>query len=94
MLDTDPALRWQVQRDVAREPVAVWQATRARVPTEGMAARLLALQDAALVLAWLLLPRAPLISIAEWMAAVVWVRVPVWKKRLLAIVQSLVPVPR
>jgi len=46
MLDTDPALRWQVERDLADEPEAVWQATRARVATEGMGAALLAHQDA------------------------------------------------
>lgn len=44
--DTDPALLWQVQRDLAHEPAEVWQATRARVATEGFGARLLALQDA------------------------------------------------
>lgn len=46
MLDSDPALRWQVERDIALVPTATWQATRARVATEGMGARLLALQDA------------------------------------------------
>lgn len=45
LLDSDPALRWQVQRDLAHEPENVWQATRARVATEGFGARLLALQD-------------------------------------------------
>jgi hypothetical protein len=45
LLDSDPALRWQVERDLAGEPDAVWQATRARVATEGFGARLLALQD-------------------------------------------------
>ena len=45
MLDTDPALRWQVERDLAGEPESVWQATRARVATEGMGAQLLAHQD-------------------------------------------------
>lgn len=46
MRDSDPALRWQVERDLAGEPEEVWRATRARVPTEGFGARLLALQDA------------------------------------------------
>ena len=46
MLDTDPALRWQVERDLAGAPEEVWQATRARVATEGFGAKLLALQDA------------------------------------------------
>jgi hypothetical protein len=45
LLDTDPALRWQVERDLAGAPEEVWRATRARVATEGMGARLLALQD-------------------------------------------------
>ena len=35
MLDSDPALRWQVERDLARAPDEVWQTTRARVATEG-----------------------------------------------------------
>lgn len=46
LLDSDPALRWQVERDVLHEPEAVWQATRARVATEGWGAELLARQDA------------------------------------------------
>ena len=45
LLDSDPALRWQVERDVAREPAEVWEATRARVATEGFGERLVALQD-------------------------------------------------
>jgi hypothetical protein len=45
LLDSDPALRWQVERDVTREPPEVWEATRARIATEGFGARLLALQD-------------------------------------------------
>jgi hypothetical protein len=46
LLDSDPALRWQVERDLAGKPRPVWEATRARVATEGFGARLLALQDA------------------------------------------------
>ena len=46
LLDSDPALRWQVERDVAGEPPEVWEATRARTATEGFGARLLALQGA------------------------------------------------
>lgn len=46
MLDADPALRWQVERDLARAPEEVWNATRTRIATEGFGARLLALQDA------------------------------------------------
>jgi hypothetical protein len=45
LLDSDPALRWQVERDLMEAPTDAWQATRARVATEGVGARLLALQD-------------------------------------------------
>ena len=45
LLDSDPALRWQVERDLVREPPEVWEATRLRIATEGFGARLLALQD-------------------------------------------------
>lgn len=45
LLDSDPAIRWQVQRDLAGSPEDVWQATRARVATEGFGAALLAKQD-------------------------------------------------
>jgi hypothetical protein len=45
LLDSDPALRWQVERDLVSAPEEVWAATRARVATEGFGARLLALQD-------------------------------------------------
>ncbi|WP_370944514.1 squalene cyclase [Amycolatopsis sp. cg5] len=41
--DSDPALRWQVERDLLHEPA--WQATRASIATEGFGARLLARQD-------------------------------------------------
>lgn len=43
--DSDPALRWQVESALLREPPEVWEATRARVATEGFGARLLAEQD-------------------------------------------------
>ena len=46
LLDSDPALRWQVERDVAHAPAETWEATRARVATEGFGAALLARQDA------------------------------------------------
>lgn len=46
LLDSDPALRWQVERDLADAPPEVWESTRARIATEGFGARLLALQDA------------------------------------------------
>ena len=45
LVDSDPALRWQVQRDLLGRPEAAWSATRARVASEGFGARLLALQD-------------------------------------------------
>ncbi|WP_104173332.1 squalene cyclase [Arthrobacter sp. Y81] len=45
LLDADPALRWQVERDLAGAPPDVWVATRARIATEGFGAQLLALQD-------------------------------------------------
>ena len=45
LLDSDPALRWQVERDLAGAAPGVWEATRARVATEGFGARLLELQD-------------------------------------------------
>lgn len=44
LTQSDPALRWQVERDLAGAPPEVWQATRARIATEGFGARLLALQ--------------------------------------------------
>ncbi|WP_319452909.1 MULTISPECIES: squalene cyclase [unclassified Mycobacterium] len=45
LLDSDPALRWQVERDLCGAPPEVWQATRARIATEGYGARLLAEQE-------------------------------------------------
>ncbi len=44
LLDSDPAIRWQVMRDLTHEPPAVVAAERSRVATEGWGARLLALQ--------------------------------------------------
>ncbi|MDZ7884173.1 MAG: squalene cyclase [Mycobacterium sp.] len=44
LLDSDPALRWQVERDLMYTQSEVWEATRARTATEGFAARLLAQQ--------------------------------------------------
>ena len=44
LLDTDPAIRWQVLRDLADAPADTVAAERARVATEGWGARLLALQ--------------------------------------------------
>jgi len=47
LLDTDPALRWQVERDLLDAPEETWQATRARIPQEGFGAELLSRQDPA-----------------------------------------------
>ena len=46
LLDSDPALRWQVERDILNAAPDVWRATRSTVATTGFGARLLALQDA------------------------------------------------
>ncbi|WP_102192151.1 squalene cyclase [Microbacterium aurantiacum] len=46
LLDSDPALRWQIERDLLEAPAEVWQTTRARVATEGFGAELLRHQDA------------------------------------------------
>ena len=45
MLDSDPALKWQVERDLLNAPEAQWMATKALVTTEGIGARMLSLQD-------------------------------------------------
>jgi hypothetical protein len=45
LLDTDPALRWQVERDLADLPAEIWNVTRSRMATEGFGARLLGHQD-------------------------------------------------
>lgn len=44
LLDSDPAIRWQVLRDLVHAPDDVVAAERGRVATEGWGARLLALQ--------------------------------------------------
>jgi hypothetical protein len=44
LLDSDPAIRWQVLRDLVHAPSEVVASERARVATEGWGARLLALQ--------------------------------------------------
>ena len=44
LLDSDPAIRWQVLRDLVHAPAEVVSAERARVATEGWGDRLLALQ--------------------------------------------------
>jgi hypothetical protein len=47
LLDSDPAIRWQVMRDLTDEPPDGIAAERSRVATEGWAAQLLARQSAA-----------------------------------------------
>jgi len=44
LLDSDPAIRWQVLRDLVHAPAEVVAAERARVATEGWGAKLMALQ--------------------------------------------------
>lgn len=44
LLDSDPAIRWQVMRDLTHEPEEVVAAERSRIASEGWGARLLALQ--------------------------------------------------
>ena len=44
LLDSDPAIRWQVMRDLTAAPADAVAAERARVAVEGWGARLLALQ--------------------------------------------------
>jgi hypothetical protein len=44
LLDADPAIRWQVMRDLAGEPADIVAAEQARIATEGWGAELLALQ--------------------------------------------------
>jgi hypothetical protein len=46
LLDSDPAIRWQVMRDLTHEPAEVVAAERSRVATEGWGAHLLTLQAA------------------------------------------------
>ena len=47
LLDSDPAIRWQVMRDLTDESQGAITAERSRVATEGWGARLLARQSAA-----------------------------------------------
>ena len=44
LLDSDPAIRWQVLRDIAHEAADIVRAERAKVATEGWGAELLGLQ--------------------------------------------------
>jgi hypothetical protein len=45
LLAGDPAIRWQVMRDLTRAPVEQVAAERSRIETEGWGARLLAVRD-------------------------------------------------
>ncbi|MDQ1699943.1 MAG: hypothetical protein QOG34_1806 [Frankiaceae bacterium] len=45
LLDSDPAIRWQVMHDLTGAPADAVAAERARVATEGWGARLLAVRD-------------------------------------------------
>lgn len=45
LLDSDPSLQFQVQRDLLDAPTSVWKRTRARTTTHGYGAALLAEQD-------------------------------------------------
>ncbi len=47
LLDSDPAIRWQVKRDLTGEAPEAMAAERSRVATEGWGAQLLALQSPA-----------------------------------------------
>src|SRR5580704_1958723 len=47
LLDSDPAIRWQVMRDLAGESPDAIAAERSRVATEGWGAHLLAVQSPA-----------------------------------------------
>ena len=46
LLDSDPSIRWQVMRDLTGAPAEEIAAERARVASQGLGARLLALQGA------------------------------------------------
>ncbi len=45
LLDSDPSLRWRVERDLLGLPAETWQSTRVLVATQGFGAKLLSLQD-------------------------------------------------
>lgn len=45
LLDSDPAIRWQVMRDLGSDPSDKFEAERARVAAEGWGAQLLSLQE-------------------------------------------------
>jgi hypothetical protein len=45
LLESDPALRWQVEKDLAGKDQSIWERTRTSIATAGFGAQLLALQD-------------------------------------------------
>lgn len=45
LLDSDPALKWQIERDLLGLPGSVWQVTRELTNSAGFGAKLLSLQD-------------------------------------------------
>ena len=45
LLDSDPAIRWQIMRDLSGEAPAAVAAERSRIASEGWGAQLLALQS-------------------------------------------------
>jgi hypothetical protein len=45
LLDSDPAIRWQVMQDLLHAPPATYETERARLTQEGWCARLLQIQD-------------------------------------------------
>jgi hypothetical protein len=47
LLDSDPAIRWQVMKDITGEPPSAIAAERSRIATEGWGAQLLARQSSA-----------------------------------------------
>jgi hypothetical protein len=46
LMEGDPAIRWQVMRDLLHAPKKEWQTERGRTQNEGWGAQLLAKQDA------------------------------------------------
>jgi hypothetical protein len=44
LLDSDPAIRWQVMRDLLRASEEDWRAERAKIETQGWGARLFTVQ--------------------------------------------------
>jgi hypothetical protein len=45
LLESDPAIRWQVMRDILHTPQATYEAERSRLTREGWGAQLLGLQS-------------------------------------------------